>query len=114
MTAKAPLPALAESAITTLFENVINATRIFWSQRDDASLVCGEWEWCCPEIQAVLAGMDAVVFITEESSRATRTRRDVLVVSLDARRVWGKWATVPRAPRAVTTSTWDDRTEVSI
>lgn len=114
MNAKATLPALAESAITMLFENAINATRIFWSQRGDASLVCADWEWCCPEIPAVLAGMDAVVFITREAPGVVKTDDDVLVVALDARRVWGKWVAVRATPRGMRAGTWDDRSEVAI
>jgi len=114
MPAKASLPALAESAITSLFENAINATRIFWAQRGDASLACAEWEWCCPEIPAVLGGVDAVVFITSEPSSVTKTPLDVLVVSLEARRVWGKWTAAPEIPHGVTAGTWDDRSEVAI
>jgi hypothetical protein len=114
MPAKATLPALAESAITTLFENAINGTRIFWSQRGDASLVCVQWSWCCPEIPAVLSGMDAVVFITSGPSSVIKAHSDALVVCLDARRVWGKWTPVREPPHGVTAGTWDDLREVVI
>ncbi|APR79676.1 Hypothetical protein A7982_05023 [Minicystis rosea] len=115
MTAKATIPANAESAITTLFESAIAATRVFWAQRADGSLFCADWEWCCPEIPAVLGGMDVVVFMTRGPSSARVARSGVLVVSLDASRVWGRWQRVlSRVPHDTRASTWDDRLEVEI
>ena len=115
MTARAMLPAMAESAITTLFASAITATRIFWSQRDDGSLVCADWEWCCPEIPAVLGGLDVVVFVTRGPSTARVVGPDVLVVSLDAHLIWGRWGHVlPHLPQGARAVTWDDRVEVEI
>lgn len=114
MPAQAQLPALAETAVTALFENAINSTRIFWSQRDDGSLLCADWEWCCPEIPAVLAGLEAVVFVTQQRSRVIKVGQGALVVALDARRVWGCWDVVPQIPEDATVSTWDDRLEIDV
>ena len=115
MTARATIPANAESAITTLFESAIAATHVFWAQRADGSLLCADWEWCCPEIPAVLGGMDVVVFVTRSASSARLAPSGVLVVSLEAARVWGRWQRVlPRVPRDTRAVTWDDRLEVEI
>lgn len=114
MTARAFLPSPAESAITTLFEKAINETRLFWSQRPDGSLLCADWEWCCPEVPAILAGMDAVVFITREPSTVRLAAPDVLVVALQEARVWGKWRVLKRPPTSGEAVTWDDRIEVSL
>lgn len=110
----APLPALAENALTVLFERTINDTRIFWSQRADGSLYCSDWEWCCPEIPAILAGLEAVVFVTRAGSTARIAGPGVLVVSIDARRVWGRVRSVRAVPRGTRAITWDDRVEVGI
>ncbi|MFT3769869.1 MAG: hypothetical protein QM820_30935 [Minicystis sp.] len=115
MKARATIPAMAESAITTLFESAIAATRVFWSQRADGSVLCADWDWCCPEIPAVLGGMEVVVFVTRGPSSARMVGGTVIVVSLDATRVWGRWEKVlPRAPRGTRACTWDDRLEVEI
>ena len=114
MTAMASLPALAENAITVLFERTINDTRLFWEQRADGSFRCAEWRWCCPEIPSVLSGLDAVVFVTRGASRAWLVESGALVVSLEAGRVWGSCAVLPEAPRGVRATTWDDRLVVRI
>jgi hypothetical protein len=110
----AALPVLAENAITTLFERTINDTRIFWEQHSDGSVRCREWEWCCPEIPAILAGMDAVVFVTREPSSVRVAASDLLVIALEGRRLWGKWRVLRRPPRGRVAVTWDDRSEVDV
>jgi hypothetical protein len=115
MTVAATLPNTIDDAITGVFERTINETRIFWAQRRDGSLVCADWDWCCPEVPAILGGLDAVVFVTRSASRVRVAPKEVLVVSLDARRVWGRWRlVVDRAPQGVATVTWDDSYEVRI
>jgi hypothetical protein len=115
MSARATIPVLAESAITSLFETSIAATRIFWTQRADGTLVCVDWDWCCPEIPAVLGGLEVVVFVTRGPSRAEVVGGEVIVVGLDERRVWGCFGRVlPLLPRAARAITWDDRVEVEI
>jgi hypothetical protein len=112
MTAR--LPPLAQNAITVLFERAINDTRLFWSQRADGSLCCVDWEWCCPEIPAILAGLDAVVFVTKAESTARLASPGVVIVSIEASRIWGKSKVVRRAPSGARAITWDDRLEVDI
>jgi hypothetical protein len=66
-------------------------------------------------VPAILGGLDAVVFITRGPSRVRAAPKEVLVVSLDVRRVWGKWRRVlDRAPQGVATVSWDDSYEVWI
>jgi hypothetical protein len=108
------LPSTLDDVITSVFERTINETRLFWSQRGDGSLLCVDWDWCCPEVPAILGGLDAVVFVTRGPSRVRVAPGEVLVVSLDARRVWGRWSLVDRAPQGVATVTWDDSYEVRI
>lgn len=110
----ATLPALAENAITVLFERTINETRIFWTQRDDGTFCCRDWEWCCPEIPAVLSGLDAVVVLTRGPSTVRLAKPDVLVVALEGSRVWGRNKVLRQAPRGVLAITWDDRARVAI
>jgi hypothetical protein len=114
MTARATLPMVAEDAIATLFERTINDTSLFWAQRADGSFVCPEWEWCCPEIPALLSGIEAVVFTTREPTSVVLIAHDLLVVSLAERRLWAEWRSVRRAPRQVEATTWDDRLRVRI
>jgi hypothetical protein len=115
MTAAVTLPSAIDDVITSVFERTINETRIFWTQRGDGSLVCADWDWCCPEVPAILGGLDAVVFVTRGPRRARLAAGEVLVVSLDARRLWGKWRlVVDRAPHGVASITWDDSYEVGI
>lgn len=110
----AQLPALAENQITQLFAKTINVTRLFWSQRADGSLCCVDWEWCCPEIQAHLAGLDAVVFLTKAQSAARLASPGLVIVSIESCRIWGKSKVVRQAPRGAKAITWDDRIEVDI
>jgi hypothetical protein len=105
---------LAENAVTALFERTINDTRIFWAQRADGSFACHEWEWCCPEIPAVLSGLEAVVFVTREPSHVRLVSTELIVVALSADRLWGRHRVLRRAPRGVKATTWDDRLEVQI
>lgn len=115
MPAAANLPSAVDDAIIGVFERTINETRIFWTQRPDGSLRCADWEWCCPEVPAILGGLDAVVFVTRGSTRARLVAGDILVVSLDASRVWGEWPHVlDRVPRDMEAITWDDSLSVRI
>jgi hypothetical protein len=114
MTAAVTLPSAVDDVITGVFERTINDTCIFWSQRRDGSLVCSDWEWCCPEVPAILGGLDAVVFLTRGPSRVRLAPKDVLVVSLDAQRVWGRFRVLDRVPAGVDAITWDDSWKVKI